>query len=179
MRWFVVLISFCFLFSAKAQDTIDTNQRYVRKAILFSAVLPGAGQVLNHMNMPKGKRKAFWKVPIIYAGLGFTMYSLINNNNQRIRLKEEYLFRDENAGTLYPEYDIYDQSGVLTLHDQRQTFRDLSILGFSAVYLLQVLDAGVEAHFVHFDISEDLSMTVAPTLLSYRTPGVGIKLNFR
>src|SRR5690554_7616653 len=44
-----------------------------KKAALLSLV-PGGGQIYNHLAMPKGKKKAFWKIPIIYAGLGATGY---------------------------------------------------------------------------------------------------------
>lgn len=185
MRFLLVSLFFLSFFAARAQDSlevveeIDSSQLYVRKAVMFSAILPGSGQILNHINMPKGKKKAFWKVPLIYAGLGFTMYSIINNNSQRIRLRDEYNFRNDNTGSLYPEYSIYDQTGVLTIHNQKQNFRDLSILGFTAIYLLQVIDAGVEAHFVNFDISEDLSMNITPTLFNRQTLGLGVTFNFR
>jgi len=44
---------------------------------------------------------------------------------------------------------------------------------------LQIADAGVEAHFVHFDISKDLSLNVRPTVLYNRNPGLLLSLNFR
>ena len=44
---------------APAKDTVKTHSW--KKAVLFSAVLPGAGQVYNHIAMPKGKKKAYWK----------------------------------------------------------------------------------------------------------------------
>ena len=59
----------------------DMEKHSVRKAAIFSAVLPGAGQVYNHLAMPKGQKKAYWKVPIIYAGLGATGYFALKNNS--------------------------------------------------------------------------------------------------
>ena len=47
---------------AVAPDTVKTHSW--KKAILFSAVVPGSGQIYNHIAMPKGKKKAYWKVPL-------------------------------------------------------------------------------------------------------------------
>jgi hypothetical protein len=74
-------------------------------------------------------------------------------------------------------WEQFDDDGILTLFRQYQTQRDLSILGVGLVYVLQVVDAGVEAHFVDFDISEDLSIQLRPTILSTRTVGLSLKLD--
>lgn len=175
-----VLISF----HSFGEDTIpeldtDTTKHSVRKAVVFSACLPGAGQVYNHIAMPKGKKKAYWKVPLIYAGLGATGYFLISNQQTQKDLKQEYLNRQETGYISPDEYSSYDDQGILTLYDQYLNWRDLSILGLAGVYLLQMVDAGVEAHFVSFDISEDLSLNVEPVLLGNFTGGLSIKLKIR
>ena len=169
--------------SAFSQDSLtigDTIRPHsIRKAILYSAVLPGAGQVYNHIAMPKGKKKAFWKVPLIYAALGTTTYFLVSNHREQGRLKREYLFRQgEDGGAEYSEVELYDDAGILTLYNQYLDWRDLSILAVGAAYLLQLVDAGVEAHFVDFDVSEDLSLTVDPVIVANRTPGLSLALNF-
>lgn len=157
-------------------DTVKPHS--IRKAILYSAVVPGAGQVYNHIAMPKGKKKAFWKVPLIYAGLGTTGYFLITNQLEQKRLKDEYTYRQDNLTWKYPEYAPYDDAGILTLYNQYLNWRDLSILAVGAVYILQLADAGVEAHFVDFDVSEDLSIRIDPVIVAARTPGVSLRLNF-
>ncbi len=158
--------------------TDSVKPHSIRKAVILSACLPGAGQVYNHLAMPKGKKKAFWKVPLIYAGLGASTYFLITNQQTQKELKQEYTNRIE----LKPgaaEWAGYDDQGVLTLYNQYLNWRDLSIVAVGIVYLLQVTDAGVEAHFVNFDVSEDLSMGFDPVILDYRTPGLKLSLNFR
>ncbi|MEY4603705.1 MAG: hypothetical protein RIT43_997 [Bacteroidota bacterium] len=147
-----------------------------KKAVIFSAVLPGAGQVYNHLAMPKGKKKAFWKVPLIYGGLAATGYFLVQNQSIQKELKQEYTNR-MNGGVPDVRWEQFDDDGILTLFRQYQTQRDLSILGVGLVYVLQVVDAGVEAHFVDFDISEDLSIQLRPTILSTRTVGLSLKLD--
>jgi hypothetical protein len=155
------------------KDTIKVHSP--KKAVIFSAILPGAGQVYNHIAMPKGKKKAFWKVPLIYGALGTTGYFLVKNQLTQQSLKQEYTNR-ENGGLLDEKWSAYDKLGVLTLYDQYLNWRDLSILGVGAVYLIQIIDAGIEAHFVHFDISQDLSLAIEPAYFGQNT--VGLKFNF-
>lgn len=157
------------------KDTVHS----VKKAVIFSAVIPGAGQIYNHIAMPKGKKRAYWKVPLIYAGLGAASYFLISNQSQQKLYREEYQFRLDNDGLSNdPNLALYTDAGILTLYDQHLDWRDLSILGVAVVYLIQLVDAGVEAHFVSFDISEDLSMSIEPTLLYQKTAGLKMSFNF-
>jgi len=165
---------------ANDSTVVDSTKLHsVRKAVILSAVVPGAGQVYNHIAMPKGKKKAFWKVPLIYTGLGAAGYFLVTNQREQIRLRKEYEYRQDYGIENDEKDEGYDDYGVLTLYNQYLNWRDLSILAVGAVYLLQLADAGVEAHFVNFDVSEDLSLRVEPRLLKASVPGIGISLNFR
>ncbi|MFA5574208.1 MAG: DUF5683 domain-containing protein [Brumimicrobium sp.] len=161
-------------------DTLQIKEHSPKKAALLS-LIPGGGQIYNHLAMPKGKKKAWWKVPIIYAGLGATGYFAVKNGVEAKTLKDEYTFRDKNGfpNPTLPEYHQYDQQGVLTLFEQSRTSRDLMIFAFAIVYGLNILDAYAEAHFVTFDVSEDLSMRIVPTFYDIRTPGIGLALNFK
>lgn len=174
----LTLLSSFYTLAQENGTPVDTTRHSIRTAILLSAVVPGAGQVYNHLAMPKGKKKAFWKVPIIYAGLGATGYLLITNQQMTSELKNEYTFRENNEPGL-PQWEAYDQQGILSLYQQYQNWRDFSILGLGLVYLLQVADAGVEAHFVSFDVSEDLSLQIEPCLLNQQTGGLRMTLKFR
>lgn len=163
--------------STSKSDTVHS----VKKATIFSAVLPGAGQVYNHMAMPKGKKKAFWKVPLIYAGLGVTSYFMVNNNSLQKSLKLEY---NQRKGTDFtqifnPKWEQYDSQGVAQLYEQHLNQRDLFILAFGFVYLLQIVDAAVEAHFVSFDISENLSLRISPTMITNQNAGMRLSFNFK
>lgn len=156
----------------------DTTKHSVKKAALFSAIIPGAGQIYNHMAMPKGKKKGLWKVPLIYAGLGVTSFYLLKNNNLQRDLRSEYESRIAGNG-ISDQFSEYDNDGLLTLYTTSRQRRDLFILGTGIIYLLNVVDAGVEAHFVDFDISEDLSLSVRPTLFSSRNNvGLGMTATF-
>lgn len=157
-------------------DTVPVHSW--KKAMLFSAIVPGSGQVYNHIAMPKGKKKAYWKVPLIYAGLGLTTYFAVNNNNMKNAYRKEIEFRVANGG-IAANFMEYDQSGLETLFVQHRNRRDFAIVGIGLVYLLNVIDAGVEAHFVHFDVSKDLSFQMKPTVLSGYAPGLTLSFNFR
>ena len=165
---------------ANDSTVVDSTKIHsVRKAVILSAIVPGAGQVYNHIAMPKGKKKAFWKVPLIYAGLGTAGYFLVTNQQQQLSLRNEYDHRQMYGVPSDPNWIAYDDYGVLTLYNQYLNWRDLSILAVGAVYLLQLADAGVKAHFVSFDVSEDLSLRIEPRLLQASAPGIGVSLNFR
>ena len=166
--------------SAYGQDvTVDTSQTHpFNKAVMFSAIIPGGGQIYNSIKKKKGFRHAIWKVPLIYGGLGATIYMLAQNQSIQKNLKSEYTNRINNE-TGSAEWAAYDDQGVLFLYQQYLDQRDLSILAVGAVYLFQILDAGVESHFISFDVSEDLSLRVRPTILGNTTPGINISLNFK
>jgi hypothetical protein len=160
---------------------VEDTSHSPRKATILSALLPGAGQVYNHLAMPKGKKSAFWKVPIIYAGLGVTGYFAIQNNIEQRRLKAEYLYRVEEGSPNPENQDLaqYDSQGILTLFQDAERSRDLMIFAFIAVYGLNILDAHVSAHFVNFDVSKDLTLNIRPSLQQLNSPGLALTLNFR
>ena len=184
MRFFLIscsLFHFLCLFSQEVNiernesDTLTPHSP--KKAVILSAILPGAGQVYNHIGMPKGKKKAVWKVPLIYAGIGATGYLLVNNQLTQKALKNDYTNR-QNGGAPDVRWEQLDDDGILFLYNQYLNKRDLSILGFGAVYLFQLIDAGIEAHFVSFDVSEDLTMTFRPTVVGPTSCGVSMRLIF-
>lgn len=185
MRSLVVLILLCIGNISFSQDSLssqlplDTIKVHSpKKAVIYSAILPGAGQVYNHIAMPKGQKKAYWKVPLIYAGLGTMTYFLISNQKTQLSLRKEYEYR-LNGLVVDPKWELYDVGAIDILYNQYLNWRDFSILGLGAVYLIQIVDAGIEAHFVKFDISEDLSLAIEPAYFGRNTAGLNLRFNFR
>lgn len=177
LKEFCLFATFACAFSAKLQVVDSAKVHSVRKAAIFSAIIPGAGQVYNHIAMPKGKKKAFWKVPLIYAGLGYTGYICYQKNAEKNSLRREIeSIRAKNPPS--PEYAQYDDYALSQLFTTARSRRDVLLLAVSAVYLLNILDAAVEAHFVDFDISEKLTLEVHPQLAP-RYYGVGLQLKIR
>lgn len=176
----LLLVDFLGYSQTKTADSTSVDSVKVhsfKKAMIFSAVVPGAGQIYNHLAMPKGKKKAYWKVPLIYAGLGATGYFAISNAAKAKAYRKEVEFRSKNLG-LESDFFEYDDAGLLVLYTSARNNRDLLFLGMGFVYILNVVDAGVEAHFVKFDVSENLSMAFRPSINSQYGIGLSFGMNF-
>lgn len=178
MRLLLCILILCPSFYAQEsippKDSIELA--FHQKSMLYSAIVPGAGQVRNSIASPLHNH-AIWKVPLIYAGLGATGYFLVTNQQMQLSLKQEYTNRLE-GGVLNPKWAAYDNYAVLQLYRQYLDWRDLSILGMAAVYLFQVAEAGAEAHFVQFETSPDLSLSLDPVLFPNQTFGLKLQLSF-
>jgi len=179
MRLLVVFFSFFslpFFYSQKIKENDSIVHPY-KKAMLYSAIIPGGGQIYTSFKSEKKFKNAFWKVPLIYTGLGFMGYRFAINQITAKSLRNEYSNR-QNGGQLNQEWGQYDDYSILALYNSYLNSRDLSILGFAAVYFIQILDAGVEAHFLKFDVSPDLTLKFDATLMSFNSPGIRLNLTF-
>ena len=159
-------------------DTLKYLKHSPSKAALYSALVPGLGQIYN---------KKYWKLPIIYVGLGVAGYYLQRN----LKLYRQYLkgyqaFSNNNLDTAairnIPLINQYtNKLGALQFYtDTYRTYRDWSYFAVSLIYVLNIINASVDAYFFYYDISDNLSLKVKPTLLN--TVGnysvVGLKLSF-
>lgn len=140
-----------------------------RKAVLYSAVFPGLGQVYN---------RKYWKLPILYGGFAAFTYAVSWNNRYYQTYFEAHrsLIDGDPATVEWHNVLPYGQTpgnvdekwfeGVLSdRKDYYRYYRDFSIVGMVALYLLGIVDAYVDAQLFDFDISPDLSMRVQPTLI--------------
>ena len=147
----------------------------VRKATVLSAVLPGAGQVYN--------RKA-WKVPILYAGFAGLGYLIYFNQKKFNEFEGALVLRyDDNPATVDEYTDLYTDDNLRTLADFYRRNRDLSIMGLSIVYVLNIIDAHVDAHLFDFNMDDDLSLNWQPVIpfnpsSGSLSPGVQLTLRF-
>lgn len=122
-----------------------------KKASVLSAILPGAGQIYN---------KKYWKVPVVYALGGLLVYNTIQQNNHYQYFKKE-LLNVLNGGI---SKEGYSSDQLILLKNQSKKWRDLSIAGVVLVYLLNIIDANVDAHLKTFDVSDNLSLKITPNL---------------
>ena len=147
-------------FSLTSGDTVPPTPHSARKAIILSAVLPGAGQVYNHQA---------WKIPIIYGALAGVGYYTYSNYTQMKFYKDEYLYRVNNNGaSLHPDdVDVTatPTSNIYNLYETYNKTFQLSVIITVAVYGLNLVDAYVFGHLFDFQISDDLSLNVSPSLL--------------
>ena len=185
LRILFALLLFNQLLFSQENDTLaqdSTNQHSIKKAVLFSTILPSAGQIYNSINMEKGtkgKNKVFWKAPLIYTALGTTGFLLIKNQYSQVSIKTEFNNRYiSNTTLLNDKWKNYDSLGLVSLYNKYSSRRDLSILSFGAIYLIQIIDAGIEAHFVKFDLSEDLTFQIRPKFYNHSSYGMALSFNF-
>jgi hypothetical protein len=140
-----------------------------RTAALFSAVLPGAGQAYN---------KKWWKVPLVWGILGGITYFTFDTQNTYRELRDAYEII-ANGGTPESPYDAFD---AIRLKSYRDTFRGYTekwYLALGVTYLLNVTDAFVDAHLTQFDVSDDLSMRIKPSVeTSAGLPVFGLGISF-
>lgn len=183
-KFTVFLFTFLFLigFAAFAQkgDTVklstigsDSSKPFVKtkpahspgKAAIFSAVLPGLGQAYNHK---------YWKIPIIYVCLGTITYFIITNGQQFNTFQAAAVYAQNNGG-VDPNYANYSEANLVSARDYYHRFRDLSIIGGVLIYVLNIVDAEVDAQLFSFNVNDDLSMRISPSINSYATTyGIGI-----
>lgn len=179
MKLALVFFSFFFipfLFSQTIKEK-DTIVHPYKKAMLYSAIVPGGGQIYTSFKSEKKFKHAYWKVPLIYTGLGFMGYRLVVNQMTANSLRNEYSNR-QNGALLNQEWEQFDDYSILALYNSYLNSRDLSILGFAAVYFIQIIDAGVDAHFLKFDVSPNLTLKFDATLMTYNSPGIRLNVSF-
>ncbi len=134
------------------------------KAQLYSAVLPGLGQIYN---------RKYWKVPIIYGIAGAVVFSYFYNNNYYKELNDAYIevsYMDP-PPTSYEfrgrQINSNDMAGAFRTEKERfRKWKDYALVGIAAVYLLNIIDAMIDAYFLEYDISDDISFKLTPALIN-------------
>ncbi len=179
----LLLICFCLVLSAQEKDTsvvaVDTSKvllsdsievkkikgKFFKKildktypnperAAAMSFILPGTGQIYN---------KKWWKAPIIYGALGGAGFLIYDSNKRYKDFQEAYLFRvDDDPNTIDP-YPNASEATLLSIRNRYDKRRQQSYVAFFAVWLLNSIDAFVDAHLVSFDVNEDLSLVLKPS----------------
>lgn len=185
-----ILLGFLFVFclhcSFAQKQPLDSIHKSPKKAALLSAVFPGAGQIYNHYPA-KGKR-ALWKLPIIYGGLGTSIYFIANNNKNYKNFRNAYLSIINDTTGLIKTATVdgreYTSTQSRAALDQYRSWRDLSIVITAGIYALQIIDASVDAHLFRHDVSPDLSLGVVPDyrwnpVLGSGTMGIQLSLRFK
>ena len=140
------------------------------KAAFYSAVLPGLGQVYN---------KRYWKLPLIYGGIGASIYYYDLNNKNFKRYRNAYKRRL--AGFTDDEFQdvIFDNDRLIDGINFYKQYRDQSMLFIIGTYFLNILDANIDAHLKQYNINQNLSlkpyMDQNPIVANHH---FGVSLNF-
>lgn len=125
------------------------------KAAWRAAVLPGWGQIYN---------KKYWKLPLVYGGLGGLGYWVSFNAVEHRRYRRSYIAKTDADAGIDDPFPALAESSVLSAREYYRRQLDASILLTVAFYSLQIVDAVVDAHLFEFDVSDDLSLTAEPWL---------------
>ncbi len=116
------------------------------KAAYYSMVLPGLGQAYN---------KKYWKIPIVYAALGTSLYIANQNREKHRKFQKELEFRS--VGTTSGYRERLTEQQLKDNLDYWRKWRDAAYIASAAVYLLNVVDATVDAQLYDFSVDDDLS----------------------
>ncbi|MBT5273374.1 MAG: hypothetical protein HOL74_00955 [Flavobacteriales bacterium] len=154
-----------FIIVSATSSAQEYGDKIPKKAALYSAILPGAGQVYT---------KKYWKVPIIYGGLITSAYYINESNDFYQLYKSTYLNRLDGDFT---DNLNYSDSDLRTLTEHYRRNREVSALLFTLTYILNIVDASVNAHLFDYDVSEDLSLHIQPVYFSKENAS-GISLSF-
>ena len=141
----------------------------------LAIVLPGAGQIYN---------RKYWKLPLVYGGITGCIYAITWNNQMFHDYSQAYMdIMDNDPNTdSYNDFlhlgNVVDESNKSRYQelfrkrkDRYRRWRDLSVFALIGVYALSVIDAYVDASLSEFDISDDLSLSVSPTVIDARSTG--------
>ena len=139
-------------------------------AIWLAAVVPGLGQIYN---------RQYWKLPIVYGGAMGLAYAVSWNNMMYTDYRKAYIdLIDNNPNSKFyekvlPAGVVIDSSNkdyytrvIKNKQDSYQSNRDLTIICCAVLYLLTLVDAYVDAQMADFDITPDLSMQIAPSIMA-------------
>lgn len=157
----LTIASYVYFIGDAAVNYSTNDVSHVKKATTLACIFPGAGQVYN---------KSYWKVPFVIGGFASMIYCIDWNNRGYQRYKKAYNLLS--AYEAHPEdfpdgptdefHGRYAASYILNLRNNFRRNRDLCIIITGALYVLQIIDAHVDAHLKDYDISDDLSMNLEP-----------------
>ncbi len=172
-----------------AKDTIQKKKTETihspRKATIYSAVLPGLGQIYN---------RKYWKVPLVYGGFAALGYFINFNNAEYVKFRQAYsdIIDDDpntisytrlnvNPGFLEPDKIGQFTERLRSAKDYWRRNRDLVVIGTAVFYAVNIIDASVDAHFFNFDISDDLTINWVPgpvMCMDNRLIGIHCRITF-
>ncbi|WP_375181044.1 DUF5683 domain-containing protein [Chryseobacterium sp.] len=143
------------------------------KAGLYSAVLPGLGQVYN---------KKYWKVPIVLGAVGAGVGIAIWNDNQYRKYREYYIAKlNGTPNEFVDSHPWLDKVALGNAQDRSKRQRDYAIAITGLIYILNIVDAVVDAHL--YEARHDPDLTLNPAMIQDQygiaPPKTGLSLSYR
>ena len=152
---------------------VSTIQKYnPTKAGLYSAVFPGLGQYYN---------KKYWKIPIVWGAVGTGVGIIVYNDKQYRRYRTAFLAELNGQPHEFDDLPYVDATVLGNTQDRAKRQRDYAIAITVVLYILNIVDAVVDAHL--YDQKKDPDLAIKPTII-YDDLGVangkaGLSLSFR
>ncbi|WP_343662800.1 DUF5683 domain-containing protein [Chryseobacterium mucoviscidosis] len=143
------------------------------KAGLYSAVLPGLGQVYN---------KKYWKVPIVLGAVGAGVGIAVWNDNQYRKYREYYIAKLNGTPNEFVDtHPWLDKVALGNAQDRSKRQRDYAIAITGLIYILNIVDAVVDAHL--YEARHDPDLTLNPAMIQDQygiaPPKTGLSLSYR
>ena len=162
----------------KVKDTIkpssdEFNMLSPAKAAFYSAVLPGLGQAYN---------KKYWKIPIVYGALGSGIYFYESNNTNFNRARTAFKLRINEKPDEFDGLNgniFLSKDALISAQKSYKKDRDLSLLVTIGLYVLQIVEASVNAHLLQHNVDSNLS--ISPSIIRNdfnKKAIVGTSVNF-
>ena len=141
------------------------------KSTVYSILFPGLGQIYNG---------EYWKIPIYWGAIAGGVYFYSTNKRNYERYKWIY----DQASSTDPEVEKppITAENALYYRDIYRRYRDYSILATALFYVVQIVDANVFAYMQDFEIDDDISLRVEPTVISpdyAQAPAMGLGFTLR
>lgn len=142
-----------------------------KRASIYSAVVPGAGQFYN---------KKYWKIPLVWGAVGTSAYYINLNTKEFNSYKNALIARqDDDPSTNDLKYPELSDQQIESDMDFYRRLRDISYFALAASYILNIVDASVDAHLKGFDVNDDLHLGFTPSANKMSlSPGLKLSYNF-
>ena len=146
--------------SDKINSTDSSNKKKIKKfntrtATLRSAMIPGWGQIYN---------KKYWKLPLVYGGLGITASVFQYNVKNYNLLRQAFSYRTDtisaNDALIDPRFKNLSTNAIQSYRTSFRQNVDYTVLFFIAFWGLNVIDATVDANLKAFDVNDNLSLQI-------------------
>ncbi len=154
----ILIISVCLNNDIYAQNNTKVDSSNIvthsPKKATYLALVPGLGQIYN---------KKYWKLPIVYAGFAVSGYFAFWNRGEYLVYNEAYICKANDPEGCENELAIkYDTEQLKSISDYYRRNMELSFIIMGAWYILQILDATVDAHLYNWEVNENLSVRAEP-----------------
>ncbi len=158
-----------------------------RKALLYAAVVPGTGQIYN---------KKYWKLPLVWGGFYLLTTNAMKYNELFLKYKNELFYLLEHptgsststgsttgsASSAPKSSSGFTEAQLRDIIDNYRRQRDFFIVLNGFLYILQIVDAHVDAHLKEFDLNPNLKVSIEPSVqqngMIGRTSGFSLTLKF-